>query len=174
MDSDKFWWLIDICLTQEQDISYTSLNSGDIFSSNLFESKLIPKIILLLYVDMSESHENSQENIHPALRKCRFVFREDFGPLFTLPHWFWMVENQISIFLIIHLLTPMTVFLSPEIYLLWASISLISPLVPRSWFFFTIDHSTWTCIRIKLHHVHLYKTSISLMFNNDVYNTLKL
>lgn len=146
-------------------------------SSNLFESKLIPKSIFSLYVDMSESHENSQENIHPALRKCRFVFLEDFGPLFTLPHWFWMVENQISIFLIIHLLTPMTVFLSPEFYLLWASISLISSLVPRvtrTWFFVTINHSTCTCIRINLHHVHLYKTSISLMFNNDVYNTPKL
>lgn len=139
---------------------------------------LIPKIILLLYVDMSESHENSQENIHPALRKCRFVFLEDFGPLFTLPHWVWMVENKISIFLIIHLLTPMTVFLSPEFYLLWASISLISSLVPRvtcTWFFVTINNST--CIRIKLQHVpvHLHKTSISLMFNiNDVYNTPKL
>lgn len=114
---------------------------------------------------MSESHENSQENIHPALRKCRFVFLEDFGPLFTLPHWFWMVENKISIFLIIHLLTPMTVFLFPEFYLLWASISLTSSLVPRvtrTWFFVTINHSV--CIRIKLHHVHLYKTSISRNF----------
>lgn len=172
MDSDKFWWLIDICLTQEQDISYTSLNSGDIFSSNLFESKLIPKIILLLYVDMSESHENSQENIHPALRKCRFVFLEDFGPLFTLPHWFWMVENQISIFFNNTPFDTNDCFPFPEFYLLWASISLISSLVPCTWFFVTIDHSTYTCIRIKLHQVHLYKTSISLMFNNNVYNAL--
>lgn len=84
MDSDKFWY-------------YTSSNN-EIFSSNLFESELIPESIFLLYVDMSESHENSQENIHPALRKCRFVFLEVFDPLFNLPHWFSMVENQIFIF----------------------------------------------------------------------------
>lgn len=103
--------------TRTQTFIRLSLNS-EIFSSNLFESELIPKSIFSLYVDMSDSHENSQENIHPALRKCRFVFHKVFGPLFNFPHWFSMVENQMFLFF---KNTPFDIsdcFLYPQFYLL--------------------------------------------------------
>lgn len=161
--------------TQTFNWYYTSSNN-EIFSSNLFESELIPESIFSLYVDMSESHENSQENIHPALRKCRFVFLEVFDPFLTFHTGFqWLKIKFLFFNNTVHLLTSVTVFPFPEFYLLWASIPLISSLVPRvtgtcTFFFVTVNHS----FRIKLHQVHLYKTSISLMFNINVYYTPKL